>query len=257
MKTAIVIPARYASTRLPAKALLDETGKPLIQHVYEQACQSKLADKVVIATDDERIMAAINSFGGHGVMTATNHPNGTSRIHEAVEKALSDYDIIINVQGDEPELEPETIDHLIDVFAASNAFAGTLVAPFDELANPHSPDVVKAVLGKKQQSQNGRDYFDALYFSRSLVPYPRDEAGKVTNNADFFMHIGMYAYTPESLKVYAGLPEGRLEQIEKLEQLRILENGHRMIAGIVSHAAKGIDTAENYKDFLKRWQSKN
>lgn len=254
MKTAIVIPARYGSTRLPAKALLSETGKPLIQHVYEQASQATLAERIIIATDDDRIIDAVQKFGGETMMTSVDHPNGTSRINEVVQARLQDFDMIVNVQGDEPELEPETIDHLIRIFGDSDAFAGTLAAPFNEENDPSSPDVVKAVLGQQSTTPDGYDYYDALYFSRSLIPYPRDDNGEVKNRRDYYLHIGMYAYTPASLKDYVDMPLGRLEDIEKLEQLRILENKQKITVGLIDKAAKGIDTRKNYEDFIQRWQ---
>jgi 3-deoxy-manno-octulosonate cytidylyltransferase (CMP-KDO synthetase) len=266
MKTAIVIPARYASTRFPGKPLLTETGWPLVRHVYEQAKQSKLAQQVVIATDDERIAEVIKSFGGEYVMTDSNHPTGTDRLAEVATRYLPDVDLIVNVQGDEPELEPEKIDALIELYAAAgDAAMATLVCPFpsDKFSgngSPLDPAACKAVLGKpvfkKGASTEITIGYEALYFSRNLVPYPRETEGKVTDPSQYFMHIGIYAYAPDFLKKFVTLPQGHLEKSEKLEQLRVLENGYKIVAGIVAGATPGIDTPEDYAAFLERWKAK-
>jgi 3-deoxy-manno-octulosonate cytidylyltransferase (CMP-KDO synthetase) len=257
----IVIPARFASSRLPEKMLLDETGWPLIRHVFEQAKKVKKAGRILIATDDQRIVDVIEGCGGEAIMTSPDHPNGTSRIAEVAAK-LSSTDIIVNVQGDEPEIEPEKIEALIDVFMAGDADMGTLVTPFpmhakDGPGSPLDPNCVKAVLGAPVKKDDGNVLgYQALYFSRSPIPYARDHAGAVINPADYFLHLGIYAYRPAFLQKYINLPQGKLENTEKLEQLRVLENGFKIVAGIVPEATPGIDTRIDYDAFLARWQRK-
>lgn len=258
-KTLIVIPARYASTRLPAKPLLNETGWPLVRHTYEQAKKASLASRVVIATDDERIANAVADFGGEAVMTREDHPSGTDRIAEVVEKVGQGYDIIVNVQGDEPEMESETIDKIIRLHQVSGADVSTMACPFpndkkEGHGSPLDAACVKAVLGKKIDGVDGAKF--ALYFTRSLAPYPRATQGKVENPADYYLHLGMYAYSPESLKAFVSLPQGTLEKTESLEQLRILENGYSIAVGVVDKATPGIDTPEDYAAFVKRWKEK-
>lgn len=265
MKTAIIIPARFASTRLPGKMLLDETGWPLIRHVYEQAKHVKNIERIIIATDDQRIADIITDLGGEAVMTSADHPNGTSRLAEVCAK-LSGIDLIVNVQGDEPEIEPDKIETLIAVskagFGAGIADMGTLVTPFpgdakDGPGSPLDPNCVKAVLGAAVTSPNGQVLGQqALYFSRSLVPYPREQAGAVTDPSLYYQHLGIYAYTPDFLLRYSQLPPAPLENIEKLEQLRVLENGYKIVAGIVAEATPGIDTRHDYDAFLTRWNRK-
>jgi 3-deoxy-manno-octulosonate cytidylyltransferase (CMP-KDO synthetase) len=260
MKTAIVIPARYASTRFPAKMLVDETGWPLIRHTWEQSRKSKKADRIIIATDDQRIFDAATSFGAEVIMTSPDHPSGSDRLAEVARK-LSNIDLIVNVQGDEPEIEPEKIDALIELYATANADMATLVCPFPKdktagVGSPVDPNCVKAVLGNPVIKNGATLGYDALYFSRSLIPYPRDAAGVVADGSQHYLHLGIYAYAPSFLQKYVALPPGRLEQIEKLEQLRVLENGHRIVAGIVQNATPGVDTRGDYDAFLARWKEK-
>lgn len=243
----IVIPARYASTRLPGKPLLAETGKPLIQHTVEQAARVKGAE-VVVATDDEKIRTAVEGFGGTAIMTAADHESGTDRVAEA---ALGrDCDVIINVQGDEPEISPDAIQLLIDTHLSAQsgprpAFASTLVCPFPEDTDPAGPNAVKAVLSAPDKA----NIRSALYFSRSLIPFPR--SGKVRP----FLHLGLYAFRPDTLQKFPVLPRTPLEQTESLEQLRILEHGHRIACGVIEAAAPGIDTPEDYAAFVERVKS--
>jgi 3-deoxy-manno-octulosonate cytidylyltransferase (CMP-KDO synthetase) len=263
MTIAIVIPARFASTRLPEKMMLKETGWTLIRHTYEQVKKSKLADRVVIATDDARIEAEAKSFGAEVVMTDPNHPTGTDRLAEVASKYLPDVDFIVNVQGDEPELESENIDRLIELFKAGRekAVMGTLVTPFPKdktegAGSPVDPNCCKALLGLSVNDNKGKELgYEALYFSRSLVPYPRDAAGKVEDPTKHYLHLGIYAYTPEFLKRYVAMPQGKLEMTEKLEQLRILENGLKIIAGIVPQSNPGVDTRADYDAFVARHKS--
>lgn len=246
MNPVIVIPARYASTRLPGKMLLEAGGKPLIQHTYERARQSKLASRAIIATDDARIMAAAKRFGAEAVMTDPAHTSGSARAAEAA-RAL-DADVIVNVQGDEPELDPAALDRLIALQAAAKPFASTLVCRFPARARLDDPSAVKAILGRKVEGGEG-GACEALYFTRALAPYPRDGAPDPRN---YFLHIGVYAFRPDALQTFARAPEGRLERIERLEQLRILEMGERILAAVVPEAAPGIDTPED----LAAWKAR-
>ena len=242
MNAIAIIPARYASTRFPGKPLLRETGKYLIQHVYEQVGRARLIDEVIVATDDERIAEAVRSFHGRAVMTRADHPSGTDRVAE-VARGL-DAEIVVNVQGDEPEIEPSNIDTLVGLLAGDPTVRiGTLACPFPADADPSDPNAVKVVLDAR-----GR----ALYFSRSLIPYPRDTAGRPTVAGQWLLHLGIYAYRRSFLLELAKLPPTPLEQREKLEQLRTLENGHAIAVGIVEKAAIGIDTPEDYAAFVRR-----
>jgi 3-deoxy-manno-octulosonate cytidylyltransferase (CMP-KDO synthetase) len=241
-----VIPARYASTRFPGKPLLRETGKYLIQHVCEQVGQARSIDEVIVATDDERIAQAVRSFGGRVAMTRADHPSGTDRVAE-VARGLN-AEIIVNVQGDEPEIEPGSIDTLVGLLTSNPTVRiGTLACPFPADADPTDPNAVKVVL-------NARGW--ALYFSRSLIPYPRDTVGRPTLPGRWLLHLGIYAYRRSFLLELAKLPPTPLEQCEKLEQLRVLENGHAMAVGLVERAAIGIDTPEDYSAFVTRYQSR-
>ena len=234
-----IIPARYASTRLPGKPLLCETGKPLIQHVIESVRRSQRVDRVVVATDDERIRHAVEAFGTQAVMTSPEHSCGTERIAEAARKlSLSDEDIVINVQGDEPEISPECVDRLVELIESSDAPMATLVTILSgEFAD--DPNKVKVVLGCDGA---------ALYFSRARIPHPRDGVGGV----HYFLHIGIYAYRAGFLKQLAELAPTAAEQAEKLEQLRVLEHGYRIVAAVVDYDGKGIDTPEDYAAFVNR-----
>ena len=251
MNAAIVIPARYGSTRLPGKPLLAETGKPLIQHVYEQARKTKHASAVIVATDDGRIFDAVKNFGGDALMTAADHESGSARIAEAA--AAVDAEIIVNLQGDEPEVDPAHIDRLIEIQAAARTFASTLACRFPADAksgagSPDDPSAVKVILGQRGDANTYR----ALYFTRSLCPYPRDNHGLISAPEKYFLHIGVYAFSRASLKAFAETPPGVLEQTERLEQLRILEMGEPIAVGIIDSAPPGIDTPEDYAAFVRR-----
>ena len=242
-----IIPARFGSTRLPAKALLSETGKPLIQHVVERARQAKTLSEIIVATDDRRIYDAVRAFGGRVEMTR-EHPNGTSRIAEVAERlpASAEADpLIINVQGDEPELEPEVIDTLVHAMASqSDAPMATLGSPFAPGEDPVNPNIVKIVV-----NQLGH----AIYFSRSLVPYDRDAhlAGK-PSTVQYVKHPGLYAYRRSFLLRYVTLPATPLEEAEKLEQLRAIEHGYRILVVPADVKRTGIDTPEQYAAFVQR-----
>jgi len=230
-----VIPARFASTRLPGKPLLQETGKTLIQHVYEQVRKASGLDRIVVATDDERIQSAVKAFGGEAVLTSSHHPTGTDRIAEAV-KAI-DCVKVINVQGDEPEIEPELIETLIGLLDQDTEMA-TLAVPFQNPQDALLSHRVKVVIDK---------HHNALYFSRSRIPY----SNGIPSPA--LLHLGLYGYTKAFLQRYVTLDSTPLEQAEKLEQLRALEHGYKIKVGIVkAKALGGIDTPEDYAAFVKR-----
>jgi 3-deoxy-manno-octulosonate cytidylyltransferase (CMP-KDO synthetase) len=243
MKTAIVIPARYASSRLPGKPLLRTTGKYLIQHVYEQACQS-CADYILVATDDNRILKAVASFGGQAVLTRSDHATGTDRVAEVAQRL--DADLIVNLQGDEPLIEPATLDLLPRLLREDpEADVATLAAPITSVQQWQDPNCVKVVRDAK-----GR----ALYFSRSPIPFVRE--GKPDfHTGQFLQHLGLYVYRKPFLLQLASSPPQLIEELEKLEQLRVLALGHRIAVGIVKHAARGVDTPADYERFVKAYQS--
>ena len=244
MRTLAVIPARYASTRLPAKPLLKATGKYLIEHVYERAIAARHIDQVIVATDDKRIEAAVKSFGGTVVMTRADHISGTDRVAEV---ALDqDADILVNVQGDEPMIEPDALDFVADLLVRhQQAAMATLATPLRSEEQYQNSNCVKVVVG---------DLGQALYFSRSPIPFVRDGSPDFASEPfQFFQHIGLYAYRREFLLKLAQTPPSRLEQLEKLEQLRVLALGQRIQVGVVSQAAAGIDTPEDYERFVMEW----
>lgn len=243
------IPARLGSTRFPGKVLADRTGRPLIQHVYEAVRGAAALSRVVIATDDARVMNAAAGFGAEAVLTGTHHPNGTSRIAEAAAKlGLADDQIVVNVQGDEPELDPRAIDAAVAALVRgesdAGAVVGTVASPMNGSDDPADPNVVKVVL-----DQRGC----ALYFSRSRVPFDRDG----TRAMRYLRHIGMYVYRRRFLDQYVRLAPTPLEQAEQLEQLRVLEHGHRIAVAEFATRHVGIDTPEQYAAFVERWRARN
>jgi 3-deoxy-manno-octulosonate cytidylyltransferase (CMP-KDO synthetase) len=239
------IPARLASTRLPRKLLLAETGKPLIQHTWEAARRARLLAEVVIAADSPEFAAAATRFGGHCELTG-DHPSGTDRIAEVVTRSYSDAEIVVNIQGDEPEIDPQSIDLLVQLLRDHPTVPmSTLATPIRSRDVRDSPSCVKVVL-----AADGR----ALYFSRSLIPYCRDrdlDALLVAENP-WFLHLGVYAYRREFLLKLTKLPVSPLEKLEKLEQLRALEAGAAIQVGIIERTAVGIDTPEDYARFVAR-----
>ncbi|MFH1746593.1 MAG: 3-deoxy-manno-octulosonate cytidylyltransferase [Planctomycetota bacterium] len=248
MQVVAIIPARYASTRFPGKPLANLTGKYLIQHVYEQVVACNSVNRCIVATDDERIRSAIEAFGGEVTMTRPDHLSGTDRIAE-VAGALpgNSDDIILNVQGDEPEIEPEHLDRLVArLTAAGDCAVATLACPFPQDADPADPNNVKVVCDRA-----GR----ALYFSRSLLPYARD-AGVENSPGNWLLHLGVYAYRRDFLLEMAGWSPGPLERVEKLEQLRVLEYGHAITVEVVDQASVGIDTPADYEHFVIRYRSR-
>lgn len=231
MKVLCVIPARYASTRLPGKPLVLVAGKPMIQQVYLRACEAKLPDDVIIATDDARVMAAVENFGGKAIMTSPDHPSGTDRLAE-VALNFPDVDVIVNVQGDEPMIPPEVIDRLAQAFENEAELKMATMKVLMPEADYDNPAAVKVVT-----DNNGY----ALYFSRSLLPYPRNK----TAQYKVYKHVGIYAYRRDFLLQYAALAPTTLEKIESLEQLRALENGYKIKVLESDFQGIGVDTPED------------
>ena len=227
-----VIPARYASSRFPGKALVSIGGKTMLQHVWERASQSRYLTSIVIATDDERIRDAAAAFDARVVMTRSDHASGTDRVAEAA--SASQAQIVVNIQGDEPMLDPAAIDAaLIGMLEDDDAQMGTLKKRIEDPAEITDPNVVKVVT-----DQRG----NALYFSRSAIPYIRDRAP-----APYFKHIGLYVYRRDFLLGYSDLPVGPLEEAERLEQLRALENGFKIRVMETEYESLGVDTPEDWK----------
>lgn len=246
MPAVAIIPARFGATRFPGKPLARETGKFLIQHVVEQVGKAGQILRCLVATDDQRVADAVASFGGEAMMTRTDHPSGTDRIAEVADRLdLPAKAVVLNVQGDEPEIDPRHLDQLVGRMEADpNAAAGTLCCPFPADDDPADPNCVKVVV-----DQRGR----ALYFSRALIPYPRDAAAPASQRI-CRLHVGVYAYRRDFLLEYAAWRPTPLEVAEKLEQLRILEHGREIAVEEVPHAAAGIDTPQDYERFVARWQ---
>lgn len=244
MRVAVVIPARFASSRLPGKPLLCETGKYLIQHVYERASRAKCASDVIVATDDRRIFDAVREFGGRPVMTRDDHPSGTDRVAE-VARGIS-ADVLVNVQGDEPQIDPADIDKLADLMRDPGTDMATLAVPITNADAYFSPNVVKVVCDDR-----GR----ALYFSRSPIPMVRDGTPDFAANPPrFLQHLGIYAYRREFLLQLAGTLPHPLEQSEKLEQLRVLGTGGTIGVGVVREAHRGVDTPADYAEFVRAYR---
>ena len=230
MNVLCVIPARYASTRLPGKPLKDIAGKPMICRVYERAAKASRVAASIVATDDSRIYDAVLQHGGKAVMTRKDHPTGTDRLAEVAEK-YQDVDLIINVQGDEPLIEPKLIDELAAAFDGdADLQMATVCTEITDESEQQNPNNVKVVMDKQGY---------ALYFSRSLLPYPRHEGTPV------YKHIGIYAYKRDFLLAYAKMAETPLEHAESLEQLRALENGYRIKVIKTPYRFVGVDTAED------------
>jgi len=226
-----IIPARYASTRFPGKPLADIQGKPMIQWVYER-CAS-IFEHLYVATDDYRIVNAVNSFGGKAILTGDGHSSGTERCLEAYEiikKQLdSEFDLIVNIQGDEPMVNPEQLEELISCFNFRGAEIATLIHPLDEAEDPENRDIVKVVVDNT---------FKAIYFSRLPIPYNRDKSTEIT----YYKHIGIYTYTPAALNAICSLSPSMLEKAESLEQLRWLENGYSIQTKVTKYKNTGVDS---------------
>ena len=246
MKYLALIPARYASTRFPAKPLAILGEKPIIQHVYERV--SSVFEHAYVVTDDERIETCVLAFGGCCIMTGTHHKSGTDRCYEALEKLGADYDVVVNVQGDEPFIATSQLETIKACFSDAQTQIATLVKPFlpadgiEALENPNSPKVVL----------DNNNY--AIYFSRSVIPYLRGvEKSEWLEKHTFYKHIGLYAYRSQVLKEITSMPLGELEQAESLEQLRWLQAGFRIKVGTTDVETIGIDTPEDLeraKNFL-------
>lgn len=244
MKFIAIIPARYGSSRFPGKPLADMHGKTMIQRVYEQV--KKSVTEVWVATDDKRILDAVEAFGGKAVLTSANHKSGTDRCNEAYSIIGQPFDVIINVQGDEPFIQPQQIESLKNCFDSADVQLATLVKPFkkedgfDTLFNPNSP---KVVFNNKNE---------AIYFSRSIIPYIRDaHHTEWLDKHTFYKHIGMYAYRADILQEITKLPQSSLEVAESLEQLRWIENGYKIKIGITDLETIGIDTPEDMEKALR------
>ena len=240
-----VIPSRYGSTRFPGKPLADIKGKSMVQRVYEQALKSGKLNWLVVATDDKRIYDHVKGFGGEVMMTSADHSNGTSRVLEAVEKFESSrnisFDAVINIQGDEPFIEPSQIDSLCSLFDDENAEIVTMCKRINDVVQLESKDTVKVV----------KDLFDyAIYFSRSVIPFARGVDNPM-NEIEYFKHLGIYGYRKNVLKEIVKLKETPLERSEKLEQLRWLENGYKIKLVETSHESLSVDTPEDLKIILK------
>jgi len=259
MPAIVVIPARFGATRFPGKPLASLHGKPIVQHVYENAGSARRIDAVFVATDSERIADAVRGFGGRVLMTSDQHQSGTDRIAEAVDRIveggmeLSPQDVIVNVQGDEPMMRAEMIDQVVALMDDPQADIGTLVRQIQSPEDVFNPNVVKAVFGPDGY---------ALYFSRAPVPYHRDIFVRGRDHLSpeelaqvcMYRHYGIYAFRKASLERFAGLAPTALEQAEKLEQLRALENGMSICIGITDFDTIGVDTPEDLER-VQQWSS--
>lgn len=232
-----VIPARLQSTRLPEKPLVRIAGKPMVVHVWERARSARTVDAVVVATDSEKVLAAVNAAGGEAVLTGAGHRTGTERVAEvARRRAFAGHELVVNVQGDEPLVDPEAIDACVKATRVEGAHIGTVMAPLDDARALANPNVVKVV--------TDRSGF-ALYFSRAGIPFRRDAGEPREGWARPMRHVGLYGYRREALLELAALPPSSLELSELLEQLRALENGMRINVAEVARAQPGVDTAED------------
>lgn len=257
MRTIGVIPARLASSRLPRKLLLAETGKPLLQYAWEAACRANELSEVIIASDSEEITSVARGFGARVEMTG-EHPSGTDRIAEVVRRSCPDADLIVNVQGDEPDLNPENINKLVRYIAGRpDAEMATLATPIHSLSVLHDPNCVKVV-----RASHGK----ALYFSRATIPFLRDgkpddlllgEDASGAPLSPWLLHLGIYAYRRDFLLKLTQMRPSRLEQMEKLEQLRALESGASILVQIVAERSVGIDTPADYAQFVARHSRKH
>ena len=247
MKKVIVIPARLDSSRLPKKVLLDLKGKTVIQRVYEQCLKVKNIDGVYIATDSSEIEEVCRSFTNHIILTKSSHQSGTDRIGEAV--AGIDCDIIVNVQGDEPFIDPNLIEELVHSFDDDQVYMASAMSKIENIKDLQDPNVVKVVV----DTQN-----NAIYFSRAPIPFPRDHQEIIQLNEqlkkhNFFRHIGIYGYQKDFLAKYIKMDQTNLEKLEKLEQLRVIENGFKIKMIEAASSLIGIDTQEDYEEALKKY----
>lgn len=246
MKAYAVIPARYGSTRLPGKLILPEakavTGKYIIEHVYFRVKEANTIDGVIVATDDQRIYDVVRGFGGCAEMTSPEHNSGTERVAEVARDL--DADIIVNVQGDEPEVRPEMVDTAVSTLSDDpKSMMATLANPISSLSELNDPNAVKVVMDNDGY---------ALYFSRSPIPYSTYSGEEFFNQETFFKHLGIYAYRRDFVINYSTLPASKLERTEKLEQLRAISNGYKIRVAVTPDRCHGIDTIEDYRGFLER-----
>lgn len=245
VRSQIVIPARLASTRLPKKLLLNETGKSVLQHTHEAASGATLPDGITVAVDCDELAAEVQRFGGHAILTDPSLPSGTDRVVE-VAREMPDIDIFVNVQGDEPEIPASAIDRVIEILQQDpSASLATLATPIRQKSKLDDPSCVKVVLNSSGS---------ALYFSRSPIPHARAWNDDLLDQQEspFLQHLGIYAYRRDFLMRIHELPVSSLEELEKLEQLRFLQAGHRIAVDIIEHSAKGIDTLPDYQAFVTR-----
>jgi 3-deoxy-manno-octulosonate cytidylyltransferase (CMP-KDO synthetase) len=240
LTASVVIPARYGSTRFPGKIVASETGMPLVQHVVMQARKCKHVRDVIVAADDDRIRRALQPFGTGVVMTSPKHQSGTDRIAE-VAKDLKD-EIVVNVQGDEPEIDPNTIDALIERLQGKGDDMATAATAFPAHVDPEDPNLVKVAISP---------FGHAIYFSRAAIPYQRDETERRLE--PYYLHLGIYAYRRDFLLRYANWPPTPIEMTEKLEQLRALEHARSIFVLKVNRATHGIDTPDQYEEFVERY----
>ena len=237
MKIIAVIPARFASTRFPGKPLVDIQGKPMVQHVYEKAQSLGAFSKVIVATDDVRIEKVVNDFGGLAMITSEDHQSGTDRCGEVISKLKESFDVVVNIQGDEPFIHIEQLEQLISLFKNPNTQIATLKKQLDNIEDVQNVNVVKVV------SDNDKR---ALYFSRSPIPFARGEETKEwLGKHNYYKHIGLYGYRYAVLKELVNLPTSSLESCESLEQLRWLQNGFSIFIAETKHESIGIDTPED------------
>jgi 3-deoxy-manno-octulosonate cytidylyltransferase (CMP-KDO synthetase) len=245
----IIIPARLHSTRLPRKLLLRETGKSLIQHTYEAARRATKPAGICVACDDREIFAEVRSFGGRAVMTDPNAASGTDRVAE-VARQMTDVDIVVNVQGDEPEIAGRSIDLAVELLEnAPGAVMSTLATPIRSRGQLEDPACVKVVFDAR-----GR----AIYFSRSVIPHPRqwDDALLGADPPHFYQHVGLYAYRRDFLLQISELPQPAIERVECLEQLRVLHAGYPILVGVVDEPTFGVDTPADYEAFVRKWHQR-
>lgn len=245
MRSVIVIPARLASTRLPRKLLLAETGKPLLQHTYESALRATKPQGVIVAADGEEIAAAVRAFGGRMELTDPNCASGTDRVAE-VARRIDEVDVLVNVQGDEPEISAAAIDLAVELLERDpTAVMSTLATPIRDRGKLNDPSCVKVVF-----DQHGR----ALYFSRAPIPFAREWKDEflTATPAVFHQHIGLYAYRRDFLLSLAKLPRATTEKVENLEQLRVVDAGRSILVGVIQEPTIGIDTPEDYRAFVER-----
>ncbi len=243
MKTIVIIPARYASTRFPGKPLAMIHDKPMIQWVYENSLKAASVSKVYVATDDDRIAKVVQSIGGEVLMTSSDHPSGTDRIYEAYTQLSDEYDVIINVQGDEPYVEPEHIDLLAQCFMDSKVNIATLIKEYQDGEDIFDENKIRVVINKLGK---------AMYFSRSAIPFVKNtDKAKWQSKVPIYQHIGMYAYRPSILKKLTSLEPSPLELAERLEQLRWLENGYDIHTALTQSEAFSIDTPEDLERLLR------